>query len=462
MSEHPRLTRRQFVATSAAATGALSACRSLGQAPAAPRRRPPHVIFMHIDQCHADALTGHGTPYVATPNMDRLLARGTSFRQAYSANPVCCPCRSTWYTGRCSSETGVLLNQYPLRSDLPDLGQWLGARNYLPVYAGKWHIPRRNVKESFRVLSTGAGLGEQCDAPVSRAAEAFLREHSGDQPFFLNLGFIQPHDICHWIALHKDALAELPFAGLDDQLPPLPDNFGYDEKEPETFLKIKRPVNSKTPGWTALHWRYYLWSYYRHVEMVDAELGRVLDALDDKGLADQTAIVFAADHGEGLARHQTVLKSFLYDEAARVPTVVCWPGELPAGRQDTQHLVSGLDLPATICAMTGNDAPPQTRGRSLLPILKDDRAAWREFLVSESHITGRMVRTPEYKLIRYEGDATAQLFDLRDDPGEMHNRIDDGALADVRRELEQRLTDWDSRLELAKVETAQKPDDPDE
>jgi len=462
MSHQSRLTRRQFVAASAAATGLLASCRTSAQAPAAPRRRTPNVIFMHIDQCHADALSGHDTPHVSTPNMDRLLASGTTFRNAYSANPVCCPCRSTWYTGRCSSETGVVLNQYPLRSDLPDLGQWLGPKGYLPVYAGKWHIPQRNVKQSFRVLSTGAGLGEQCDAPVSRAAEAFLREYDGDKPFFLNLGFIQPHDICHWIALHKTPIEQVPFAGVEDQLPPLPDNFTFDPKEPETFLKVKRPANSKTPDWTELHWRYYLWSYYRHVEMVDAEIGRVLDALEDKGLTEQTAIVFAADHGEGLARHQTVLKSFLYDEAARVPTVVCWPGELPEGQQDSSHLVSGLDLPSTICALTGNDAPPSARGRSLLPILRDSQSEWREFLVSESHINGRMVRTPEYKLIKYEGDATAQLFDMRDDPGELHNRIDDGHLAEVRKDLESRLSDWSGRMELAEVEQPGKPDDPDE
>ncbi|MCC7495792.1 MAG: sulfatase-like hydrolase/transferase [Fimbriimonadaceae bacterium] len=447
------MKRRTFLATTAAAS-------CLRRSTAQPQVRRPNLLFIHADQLHVDAIAAHGDRLVRTPNLDRLVAAGTSFQRSYSANPVCCPARSAWYTGRCSSETGVVQNGLPLRRDVPDLGQWLGARGYRGYYAGKWHLPARPLKDSFTVLQEGTGLGEQCDPATSRCAAAFLRSYREPEPWFLNLGFVQPHDICHWNSSHAEPVP-LPYPSLAGELPPLPANFEYDRREPETFIRSKRR-RSHSLLWQEPHWRYYLWSYRRQVEMVDAELGRVLDAVEDHGDAANTVIVFSADHGEGLAHHQTILKSFLYDEAVRVPLVVCWPDELPAGVQDREHLVSGLDLVPTFCALAGVPAPPNARGRNLLPLLRGQAREWREFVVSESAVTGRMVRTPEYKLIQYEGDATAQLFDLRSDPGETRNLAAEAAQASVLRDLRGRLAEWTGTLEIAPVgERVRRRDDPD-
>ncbi len=152
---------------------------------------------------------------------------------------------------------------------------------------------------------------------------------------------MQPHDICYWIRLHGSSDSpNLPYGLTESQLPELPPNFTYDPREPKALsLGHFRPKD-----WTPLHWRYYLWSYYRHVEMVDAEIGRILDALDDSPYIDNTMIIFASDHGEGQGRHKTVLKNFLYDEAAKVPLIVSWPGRVQQGVQDTTHLTSSTDI----------------------------------------------------------------------------------------------------------------------
>lgn len=445
------LNRRQFLKTAALATAGVSFAPR--PAFAVPQRRAPNLLFLHIDQCHIEAMSNRGCRYVHTPNMDRIAKRSVAFEQSYSANPVCCPARSVWYSGRPSSETGVVVNEVPMVEQMPDLGQWFGARGYEAAYAGKWHVPARPLDKSFKVLTPGLGIGEQGDAAVSRAAQAFLGNYAADKPFFLSLGFLQPHDICFWLFEHSENIERLPYPQLAGELPPLPANFKFDAKEPETFRKIWRdkPKDLTRMQWSELHWRYYLWSYYRHVEMVDAEIGRVLDALDDSPQASNTILVFSSDHGEGMAHHQMVTKHYLYDEAARVPLMISWPGQFGEGVTNRKHLVSGLDIAPTLCDFAGIDAPPKVRGRSLRALAEGRAPEWREFLVSESNTTGRMLRTPEFKLITYKGDATEQLFNMKNDPGETRNLIGETKFASVTADLKVRLEEWEGRLEAAPI-----------
>ncbi|MCX8038831.1 MAG: sulfatase-like hydrolase/transferase [Candidatus Sumerlaeia bacterium] len=448
--QRKRISRRRFLNLSA--LGLASAAAPVSAAPAVLKRRPPNLLFIHTDQQFNDAIAAHGCPHLKTPQMDRLAARGISFRLSYSANPVCCPARAAWFTGRPPSENGVVVNQNrPLLKTLPDLGQWFGARGYEPVYAGKWHITGRSVGQSFKVLTPGTGIGEHSDGGVARAAQQFLSHYRGDKPFFLSLGFLQPHDICYWVFAHTAPLAELPFPELAGHLPPMWENWGYDPREPETFRRGWRASDawkqiSKWPQW---QWRYYRWSYYRHVEMVDAQIGLVLDALEDAGLTENTVIIFSADHGDGMGAHQLWQKMYFYEEAVRVPLILSWPGQVLENVQDTRHLVSGLDVAPTLCDFAGIELPPLCRGRSLRPLAEGKTAEWREYLVSEVAVTGRMVRTPEWKFITYRGDSTDQLFDMRRDPGELHNLAPDGRHADVIADLRKRLADWESHLQPA-------------
>lgn len=442
------LSRRGFIkATGAGGLGLILAAQ---QAPAAAEKRPPNLLFMHLDQWYWDAASAFGCTYVRTPNIDRLAAQGTSFSLSYSANPVCCPARACWYTGRASSENGVVMNdQWPIAPEMPDLGQWLSGRGYDSVYAGKWHVTGRNFTQSFRVLTPGSGIGEVTDCAVARAAEGFLRSRPASaKPFFLNVGFLQPHDCCYWVFEHGAGETLTRLGPLPADLPPLPANHGHCEHEPAPIAQ-RRSKRAGDAVWSADHWRWYLWNYYRMVEMADAEVGRVLDALDDAGLAQDTLVVLTSDHGDGLGRHGLTSKMFLYDEAARVPFIASCPGRVQSGVRDTRHLVSGLDVAPTLCDIAGVEGLPKARGLSLWPLLEGrSDAPWREFLVSDTFRTGRMVRTPEYKYIAYAGDPATQLFDLRRDPGELKNLAADASQADTVRDLARRLSAWERTLDI--------------
>lgn len=141
-----RITRRETIAG--------AACSAIG-VPAYVPRRTPNIVFIHTDQQFAGTISAHGCPHVRTPTMDRLAARGISFHESYSADPVCCPARSAWYTGRPPSENGVVRNDsFPLEASMPDLGQWFSGRGYDAVYAGKWHIPART--QTYRIIIMNA------------------------------------------------------------------------------------------------------------------------------------------------------------------------------------------------------------------------------------------------------------------------------------------------------------------
>lgn len=443
------VSRRQFLKAGAVGGAALmTGCLARGQGPVV-RAAPdgaPNFLFIITDQQGLDTLSAVGCKDTHTPNMDRLVRHGVTFMESYSANPLCSPARSSMFTGRPTLETGVIQNGLPIRSDIPNMGQWLGRRGYETTYVGKWHLPQSFAPEVPGFTNIACGIGGQGnvgDAAVSRACQAYLHNRSASQPFLLVASFLQPHDVCQWVSMHRSAPDELPYPEIARKLPKLPPNFEYDENEP---LKLK---NTNRPSWSPEQWRYYIWSYYRLVEMVDAEIGRVLQALDDTGQADNTVVILTADHGEGRGRHQMVLKNYLYDEAAKVPLLVSCPGRMLEDRRNRTHLVSGLDVLPTVCDYAGVEAPEHVRGRSLRPLLQGDAVEWREFVPAEVQKTGRMIRTAQYKYVTYEGDPVAQLFDMQSDPGETKNLAADATHADALEAHRKLLRDWEAGLDKA-------------
>jgi arylsulfatase A-like enzyme len=186
------------------------------------------------------------------------------------------------------------------------------------------------------------------------------------------------------------------------------------------------------------------------VEEVDAEIGRVLDALEETGEADNTVIIFNSDHGEGAAHHQTVLKNFAYDEASRVPFIISFPEELRQGIIDEEHLVSGLDVVPTLCDFAGADPPKNARGLSVRQIAGGVKADWREFLITEmNRDVGRMIRTRDYKLVAFRNDPDLQFFHMKNDPGETTNLAKNPAYSDQIETHIHLLEEWESRLNYA-------------
>ena len=401
----------------------------------------PNILFIHVDQMHHLAVSAYGNRHVKTPSIDRIVGDGCSLMNAYTAMPQCCPARASWYTGRMSSETGVPTNGSPILPKLPDLGQWLGRHGgYDCVYAGKWHVTGRDHRKSFRVIYN-SGKGEFSDGPIARACMGFLENRKSDKPFFLNAGFMNPHDCCY-TAGANGGQGKFRFAKkIADKLPPLPENFKPDPR-----------YAPRTRGWKELDWRYYIYSYYRLVEMVDAEIGRLYDALMNSRFADNTVVIFTADHGDGLAFHGKVSKGYMEEEAWRVPAVIVHPGKIKKGLRDSEHLSIGADIAATICDYA--EVPPlpkMTVAKSLRPVVEGKKTpdGWRDYIVGESFLgSGQIgVRDKQYKSIHY-GDGSIKLFDLLADPLEMKDLASDAAGKIVIKRHKAHLRQYVGKLEL--------------
>ncbi len=435
----------------------------------------PNIVFINTDQQTYDCLSAFGNPLLKTPNMDSLVENGTSFMKSYSTDPVCAPARSSWATGLYSSETGVAANGCNLyNAAIPDIGQMLNANGYNAYHTGKWHVPGRNVRESFRCLYFGkrdivAGGAEFHDPAATHSVLDFLANYDEDRPFYLQIGYVNPHDVCEYEHNFEDK--DMPGATeqgfiTEDELPPLPVSFDYDPDE-TTLQKVARRgsdplvhkrIMNAAAKWTENQWRELAWHLHRFAEKVDKEIGLVLNALKASRFRDNTIIFFSIDHGESAGRHALIQKFHLYEEAIRVPLVVATFSEtLPVmkGRRDTEHFVSGVDLVPTILDYAGIDAPGKISGRSLRDLAEGREVRdWREFAYIESNYFGRALVKGRYKFVTEyiprEGEeivpgpdasrlGKVQLFDLVEDPEETVNIAGRpehrGILDDFRRNL---------------------------
>lgn len=441
--------RRQFLKLGgAAALGLLAgsplhgACASVPQsAPGAPSK--PNFLLIMVDQMGLDAIAAHGCTDAHTPNIDRLVRRGVTFMESHSTNPICSPARSSLMTGRMPVETGVIQNDLFIHPAIPNMGTWFRNAGYETVYAGKWHLPYGypHSIDGFSVIPSGGGEGDATDPIVSRSCAAYLKNRRGKDPFLLIASFHQPHDICSF-GLNSRMLIpdEFPFPQLAGRLPALPPN-----------NKVKTPEHKQHdvwthPGFTDSQWRHYLYVYYRQVEMVDADIGRLLDALEDSGLADNTIILFTSDHGDGRGRHGHVGKWNPYDEAVKVPLVVSCPGRIAEGQRDVTHLVSAIDLMNTMCDYAAIAPPPDLPGKSLRPLLEQKSVVWRDSILIETRITGRVIRTGQYKYVAYKDDPIEEFYDMQADPWETKNLSGDSRYASAVEDHKKLLREWEGRL----------------
>jgi len=445
------LNRRNFLQI-----GALSAAALLTRCSVKKSERP-NILFIFTDQQTWRAMSCAGNPHLSTPALDRLAAEGTRFEQTYCTSPVCGPARSSLITSRMPHETGVEWNGQAMKPDIPNMGQIFREHGYHTVWAGKWHLPesyplragsKQKEIDGFELLpfydSTKNwpewGYGDVTDAPLAEAVAGFLSQPQ-QQPFLMGVSFCNPHDCCY---LTRRPERYPAVNDINDPLPPLPPNYAINPDEPE-FTRQKRAMDHYgdelllSRDWAETEWRAYLWNYYRMTERVDAAIGKVLQALDDVGLTRNTLVLFTSDHGDGVASHRWTAKLSLYEEATRIPFLMRWPGHIPAGRTDTVHLASQLDVLPTFCDYAGIEPLPEFRGQSLKPIIEQPQSKWREYVVTEladdkldPSRKGRLLRTGQYKYNIYShGTRNEQLFDLKYDPGETQNLADEPALQKI-------------------------------
>ena len=424
----------------------------------------PNILYIMTDQQHAGMMSCTGNPWLQTPHLDALAASGVRFELAYSGNPVCVPARTSMMTGRYPSHFGIRGNNAPAlpASVLPTaLGHVFRAGGYRTAFGGKTHWPKPMTAESIGFEYITRDERNQLATECVR----FLKAKQ-DKPFLLVASFINPHDICY-VAIDAHTKAEglptaLPKSIVEREYvaaashlpagaacPPLPANYAPTVGEPAALTRLTGFRKYVRAHWTAEEWRLHRWTYCRLTEGVDAEIGRVLAALKETGLDKNTVVLFASDHGDMDSAHGFEHKSLPYEESARVPFIVSWPGRVPRGKVDRRHLIgSTIDLFPTLCDFAGIPAPAGLPGRSVRAVAEKGSApGWRKDLVVECG-DSRTLRSARYKYSIWEGPGTREmLIDMGKDPGEMHNLASDPRMAAVIAQHRARLRDEITRRE---------------
>lgn len=435
---------------------------SAGIFPAAPTTRP-NILIITTDQQSADAMSCRmGGRYLKTPAMDSLAASGTLFSRAYCANPLCIPSRTSMYSGRYPSETGIQTNDKitidPLK--FPCMGAIFQRAGYETAYAGKWHtaFDPKDERQGFRFLTPKKAPGP--DAGATAASIEFLKTKRS-KPFLLVTSLLNPHNICEWPrgqALPCGAIGDPPPL---EQCPPRRANYAPQKNEPAIVARMRRSYQA-TPmfpvgNFDEAKWRQFLWAYYRMIEMVDGLIGQLLQALRTAGLEENTLVVLLSDHGDCQGAHGWNQKTILFEEAARVPCILSHKG-VTTQSVSNRLVHTGIDLLPTVCDFAGIPAPAGLPGLSLKDTaigktVKDPR----DYIVVTNrmvqgadenlHPDGRMVRGQRYKyFVLGDGERRESLVDLEKDPGEMTNLAEDPAHKAMLNRYRTILAEWCSKV----------------
>ncbi len=434
----------------AGADNAAAADMAAGRDRARPDTRRPNIIYIMTDQQWAGAMSCAGNPDLETPNMDRLAENGIRFTNAYCSFPLSGPSRAAMFTGYMPSESGVVENEMPLPDSLAakTLGTVMSDAGYDCAYAGKWHVNTISLpgKEAFGFHNI-KGNG---DRGIAEACIEYLRSRPSDRPFFLVASYTNPHNICEFARGQNTPHAKVEQADTRD-CPNLPANFAVAPYDAD-ILRYEKSLDYSlypTAAYSPDDWRQYRNAYFRLVEAVDAEIGKIIDEIDRQGLWENTVIIFTSDHGDGAGAHQWNQKTALYEEVVNVPMIICLPGLRKAGTTDDALVSNGIDLMPSVCGWAGVQVPAGRRGYSYMETLSGNDPEEREYIVTETNFLqtsgtlGWMVRTPGYKYVLYDkGPYREQLFDMENDRGEMRNLAVESRYRDILLQHREILKEW--------------------
>ncbi|MEM7366001.1 MAG: sulfatase-like hydrolase/transferase [Pseudomonadota bacterium] len=434
----------------------------------------PNILVFFTDDQRFDTIAALGNHRIKTPNIDRLVARGTTFTQAHipcgTHGAICMPSRAMLHTGRTLFHLKDSGESIP--TDHTMLGEYLQTQGYKTWGCGKWHNGREAFNRSFQdgdEIMFG-GMADHWNVPAyhydpsgkydSRLAaipvpqsignnnivwrEAdhihagrhsseilcdvtadFIRQQSEDQPFFCYTALLAPHDPRTMPQAYLDMY---PFEEVD-----LPPNVMGGHPFDNGALKIRDEMLAEFPR-DPEDMRRHNAEYYAMITHLDNEFGKVLDALDDAGLADNTIIVFAGDNGLAVGQHGLMGKQNCYEHSIRVPLIFAGPG-IPEGQQNDSYVYL-LDIYRTLCELIGLPVPDSVEGENLVPTIEDSSVSVRNHLYFAYVACMRAVKSRTHKLIEYaprDKERVTQLFDLNNDPWEINNLADDpehGALID--------------------------------
>ena len=481
------VNRRQMMrATGGAGAAAfLSRCGS----PAAPPR--PNVVVVMTDDQTADQMSCAGHTLLRTPSLDRLASEGVRFSSSFCTNSLCAPGRAAVLTGTYSHVNGIRGNSQSSGSierigpEVPTYPQLLQAAGYRTGMFGKWHLPEE--PKGFDEWKILPGQGVYFDPEFIIGGERQRQQgYTTDITTDFALDFLQRNRDEPFCLLYQQKAPHRPFTPaprharlFDDIEWPYPETYDDDyatRSVAERALDMRFEISLKSDyhgeipaGLDAAQERDWIFQrfvkdHHRAVVGVDEGLGRVLDYLDDAGLAEDTLVIYTSDNGFYLGEHGWYDKRFMYEPSLRIPMLLRYPRMVPAGQVE-QRMVIHQDIAPTILDLAGVPVPPMMQGRSLRNVVtgspeQDWRASMLYAYYEDSwarngptfvprpgnygtphRITPhRGIRTERYKLIEYyrEGDYW-ELFDLKEDPHEVRNLYQEPGHSDLIGELTGRL-----------------------
>ncbi|MBI1760135.1 MAG: sulfatase-like hydrolase/transferase [Acidobacteria bacterium] len=431
-----------------------------------------NVLFLFADDMRADTIAAWGNPHIKTPNLDALVRRGFSLRGNYvfggNNGAVCVPSRAmlmsgkTWFQIDAPTLNGVRL--------LPEL---LGENGYVTFGTGKWHNGQPSWLRAFQRGKTimFGGMSDHTKVPVrdlgpdgkltaervgakfsselfADSAIEFLQNHDGKKPFFAYVAFTAPHDPRQPPLSYR----ELYYRSL----PPLPPNFLPQLPFDNGMVKDLRDENLAAWPRTEKVIRAQLAEYYGLITHMDEQIGRILDALQKSGQAENTLILFAADNGLALGSHGLLGKQNVFEHSMRTPLIIAGPG-LPKGKT-TRAFTYLFDIFPTLCDVLGVAAPTDLAGESLRPLWEGKKPRVRDSVFLPFLDIQRAVRDERWKLIAYPKIGHLQLFDLQTDPHETRNLIERPENAPHVARLRALMKQWQTRVgDMLAVPAENKP-----
>ncbi len=458
----------------------------------------PNVLCVLTDQERYDC-TGPAGPPVETPALDEFSNAGVHFAHAYTPTSICTSARASVLTGLYPHSHGLLNNSHEadaiqrnLPAHLPTFSEGLAKAGYELTYTGKWHVGadqtpadfgfqylggsdkhHDNIDDAFRTFreqrgqpleavtleeaqytADGTLVAGTTPVDVEATRAAFLADQTiaaieshvdADEPFFHRADFLGPH--------HPYVVPE-PYATMYE-----PADIEPPESYRETF-EGKPAVHEQYRHYRGVadfdwdQWARATAKYWGFVTLIDDQFARILEALRDCGLAEETVVVHTADHGDFVGNHRQFNKGpLMYDDTYHIPLQIRWPGVVKPGSVCTER-VRLHDLAPTFLELGGAPIPEALSGhsRSLVPLLEatgDDETdpEWPETVCAEYHgdefglYTQRMIRDDRYKFV-YNGPDRNELYDTAADPAELQNLIDHPEYADIRREMGRQLAIW--------------------
>jgi arylsulfatase A-like enzyme len=428
-------------------------------------RSKPNIVFVFADQLRYSALGSSGNPVVRTPHLDRLAAAGLVFEQAFANHPLCSPYRANLLTGKYGFANGVPDNEYVLWDNQVTLPQALKAAGYRSAFVGKWHLGTGPYTPEKRY---GFDYLFASNCPNRHYGAVHYRNEAGPLKSDKFTPEEETDDAIRFMAEHVKAHGDSSFALVMSWEPP---HWPYDQypQEFNTYDPAKVDLPPNVPVQMAEFARREIAQYYGNVSALDAQMGRLLEALDSLGIADDTIVCFSSDHGDHLSSHgygkpgdkwmhptMRASKATPYEESVHIPFLLRYPRVVKAGRR-TRALFGCVDVMPTLLALCGVAVPAGAQGHSLAHVVRgEDGGASPDSVYLMNMGTGwpdrprwvglwRGVRTDRWVYARWwhnQDEREPVLFDRQNDPYELTNLAGNPKFAEVQQQMEARLKKW--------------------